>query len=142
MTKATTPATNPTLAALAAAQASQAGNQAATEQEQPAQEQTAFEKLLTEVPELPISGSSLHLGDHILLGDSVYKVTKLPATEEPKRKDRDPVHVPGSCTLVSGRSLSKRITLWSYNNYQVVARPEGGQAEIVSGQSTTGNIRS
>ena len=92
------------------------------------------------IPELStVVGNSLELGDKLLLGSSVYTVTKVPSYEQSSTRTGEKLDVPGHATYRSGTSLAASITLWAYDNYTRINNDEvaGGQSKAVTGQSTT-----
>lgn len=87
----------------------------------------------------PVAGDALNKGDCIKMGTSIFRVGQVPKTVEGKG-DKDDNHVPGSANLVSGSSISRYVTIWSYNRYIVVVKPAQVQKSgTTTGMTTTAN---
>lgn len=86
------------------------------------------------------AGSKLKRGQFVeLAGVAIYEVTKLPELIE--RKDKEPVEIPGSASLVRGNCTQRIVELWPTRNYYVVqykpASSEVRNPTVQKGATTT-----
>ena len=98
----------------------------------------------TPAAELPapkiVAGTALKCGQYVeLAGVAIYQVNKVPSQIE--RKDKDPVEIPGSASLVVGNCTQRYIELWPSRNYHLVDyKPAGSvtrQSPVQKGSTTT-----
>lgn len=90
-----------------------------------------------------LTGTQLKLGSFVeLAGVAIYEVTKLPTLIE--RKDKEPVEIPGSASLVVGNCTQRMIELWPTRNYHTATYTPAGTAKRVpvvqKGATSTDNM--